>query len=60
VYGSAGIHQTNTVLTMKLYCPYCGEPKGDKWVCCEENHFVPFEDLYEDMQQEILNEGEDE
>lgn len=38
---------------MELYCCYCGEPKGDKWHCCQESDFVPFEDLYEDMQAEI-------
>ena len=42
-----------------LYCPYCLEPKGEKWQCCQENHFVPFEDLDEDLQKEIL-EGEQE
>jgi hypothetical protein len=42
-----------------LYCCYCLEPKGDKHHCCQENHFVPIEDLDEDQQQTIL-EGEDE
>ena len=37
------------------YCYYCLEPKGDKWHCCHENHFGTFSDLYEEDQQEIIN-----
>lgn len=43
----------------ELYCCYCLTPKGEKYHCCQENHFVPFEDLDEDQQAEIT-EGEDE
>ena len=43
----------------ELYCCYCLTPKGEKYHCCQENHFVPFEDLDEDQQAEII-EGEDE
>ena len=34
----------------ELYCPYCLTPKGDKYHCCQENHFIPYEDLYPDEQ----------
>ena len=37
-----------------LYCCYCGDRKGDKYVCCEENHFVTFSDLYEEDQNAII------
>lgn len=37
-----------------LYCPYCLEPKGDKFVCCEENHFVAFKELPEEEQNDII------
>jgi len=36
------------------YCCYCCDPKGEKYSCCSENHFVPFGDLYEDQQEEII------
>lgn len=36
------------------YCTYCLEPQGDKWQCCQENHFVPFEELDSESQKEIL------
>jgi hypothetical protein len=29
--------------------------QGDKWHCCQENHFVPFGDLYPEDQEDILN-----
>ena len=42
------------------YCCYCTELKTSG-SCCGENHFVPFEDLYEDdkeaMIEEYLTEG---
>jgi len=38
------------------YCAYCLEPKGDKYHCCQENHFIPFKELYEDCQMEIMKE----
>jgi len=43
------------------YCCYCAELQGSKYTCCSENHFVPFEDLYEEdkeaMIEEYLSEG---
>ena len=36
------------------YCYYCLEPKGDKWSCCQENHFGCFKDLYEEDQHYII------
>ena len=42
------------------YCCYCTEPKT-YGSCCGENHFVPFEDLYDEdkeaMIEEYLSEG---
>jgi len=42
------------------YCCYCFEPKGCKYHCCQENHFVPFGDLYPEDQEDILNNEMDE
>ena len=36
------------------FCCYCLEPQGEKYHCCQENHFVPFADLYEEDQQYII------
>lgn len=38
------------------YCAYCLEPKGDKYHCCQKNHFIPFSDLDADSQLEIMKE----
>lgn len=38
------------------YCAYCLEPKGDKYHCCQENHFIPFKELDEETQLEIMKE----
>jgi hypothetical protein len=37
------------------YCCYCCEPKA-YGSCCGENHFVPFEDLYEEDQEAMIEE----
>jgi hypothetical protein len=37
------------------YCCYCTEPKT-YGSCCGENHFVPFEDLYEDDKEAMIEE----
>jgi hypothetical protein len=42
------------------YCCYCLQPKGGKYSCCHENHFVTFSDLYPEDQQEIINNELDE
>jgi hypothetical protein len=44
---------------MTEYCCYCGNEKGEAISCCGENHFVPFSDLYEDLQKEILEANSD-
>ena len=41
------------------YCCYCTEPKDDKISCCSENHFVPFSDLDDDTQMDIINDEYD-
>ena len=38
------------------YCCYCTEPKGDKYTCCSENHFVPFGDLYDEDKEAMIEE----
>ena len=37
------------------YCVYCGEEKSEKYDCCGENHYVEFADLFEDVQNVILD-----
>ena len=43
---------------METFCCYCGEAKGDKFSCCDENHFVPFNELDDDMREAISSEGD--
>lgn len=38
------------------YCAYCLDPKGDKYHCCQENHFIPFKELDGETQLEIMKE----
>ena len=38
----------------ELYCCYCIEPKGDKWHCCQENHFITFSDFDDDTKSEFI------
>ena len=38
----------------RTYCYYCLESKGDKWHCCQENHFLKFSDFDEDTQKEFI------
>jgi hypothetical protein len=38
------------------YCCYCGEAQHGRASCCGESDFVPFAELYEDMQDEIIQE----
>jgi len=42
-------------LASTTFCCYCLEVQGSKWHCCQENHFVPFGDLYPDEQESILD-----
>ena len=35
------------------YCCYCAELKTSG-SCCHENHFVPFEDLYEEDKEAMI------
>jgi hypothetical protein len=37
------------------YCCYCAELKTSN-SCCHENHFVPFEDLYEEDKEAMIEE----
>ena len=38
------------------YCCYCCQPKGGAISCCQENHFVPFGDLYADDKKAMIEE----
>jgi len=38
------------------YCCYCLQPQNGKIGCCQENHFVAFNDLYQQDQQQIAQE----
>ena len=42
------------------YCCYCLQPQDGKISCCQENHFVPFNDLYEEDQKAMIQEAADE
>jgi hypothetical protein len=33
------------------FCAYCLEERGDKRSCCQENHWVVYEDLDEETQE---------
>ena len=37
------------------FCVYCYEPKGDKRGCCQENHFIPFQDFDIEEQKDIID-----
>lgn len=37
-----------------LYCCYCFEPKGESYSCCQENHFIEFQELDIEDQKEII------
>jgi hypothetical protein len=36
------------------YCCYCIQPQDGKISCCQENHFVPFDDLYEEDKESLI------
>jgi hypothetical protein len=38
-----------------LYCCYCLEPKGENYRCCDENHFVEFQELNLEEQKVIID-----
>ena len=46
--------RTEFVLSTQEYCCYCGNEKADG-PCCGEHHFVTFADLFEDVQNIILD-----
>lgn len=35
------------------FCVYCGEERGDKRSCCQENHWVEYEDLDEETKKTL-------
>lgn len=36
------------------YCCYCLNPQDGKLFCCQENHFIPFDDLYDEDKQALI------
>jgi hypothetical protein len=36
------------------YCCYCMEPKDGKYSCCQENHFILFEDFDDKDQIQMI------
>lgn len=36
------------------YCCYCMEPKDNKYSCCQENHFIPFQDFDDKDQIQMI------
>jgi hypothetical protein len=36
------------------YCCYCVQPQDGKISCCQENHFIPFDDLYEEDKESLI------
>ena len=42
-------------LSHSLYCAYCTERKT-YGSCCSENHFLEFEDLYDEDKEEMIKE----
>jgi hypothetical protein len=36
------------------FCCYCMEPKDGKHSCCQENHFIPFEDFDDKDQIQMI------
>ena len=38
-----------------LYCCYCLEPKGESYKCCDENHFIEFQELDIEEQKIIID-----
>jgi hypothetical protein len=43
----------------ELYCCYCGQPKGDRISCCQENHFLNAQDYF-DYTGEYPDDGREE
>lgn len=41
------------------YCPYCMEPRNEKRQCCEEVHFLEFQDFDEETQIQIVQDEYD-
>ena len=38
----------------ETYCCYCMEPQGEKWHCCQENHFMKFSDFDDETRREFI------
>ena len=57
--GRGDYYKQRSFMFEELYCVYCVTPKGDSYACCQENHFVPFDDLYPEDQAALLEEMKD-
>ena len=47
--------RTEFMMSDQEYCCYCGNDKEQDQPCCGERHFVTFADLFEDVQNVILD-----
>ena len=45
---------------MTEYCCYCLTPRGERFSCCQENHFVEFKDLPPEDQAALREDGVEE
>ena len=45
--------RTEMLYSEQQFCVYCGEEASEN--CCGENHFAQFADLFEDVQNIILD-----
>jgi hypothetical protein len=39
------VEQVKEKLSSMHFCESCGDPQDGKWHCCQETHFVSFNDL---------------
>jgi hypothetical protein len=47
--------RSNLMGSSTEYCCYCYTVRGCSISCCQENHFVMFQDLDDETQNEMIN-----
>jgi len=52
-FGSTHQEATMTDFEGVQFCAYCCEERGDKRSCCQENHWVEYEDLDEETKNSL-------
>ena len=53
------LEQAKEELHGVMFCAYCMESKGNKLSCCEEVHFLEFQDFDDDTQTKIVQDEYD-